>query len=44
MQLDPNSSTSGKLLQLINNVNTNFDSLEKSTTKRVLDIFKEVRM
>lgn len=41
VQPDPNSSPSGKLLQLIN---SNFESLEKAITKKVLDIFKEVRM
>lgn len=44
LQLYSNANPSGKLLQLINNVNTNFESLEKSTTKRVLDRFKEVHM
>lgn len=44
LQLDSNANPSSKLLQLINNVNTNFESLEKSTTKQVLDRFKEVCM
>lgn len=44
VQLDSNASLFSKLLQLINSVNMSFDSLEKSTTKRVLDRFKEVRM
>lgn len=33
VQLDPNYIPFGKLLQLINNVDTNFDSLEKPTNK-----------
>lgn len=33
VQLDFNASPFGKLLQLINSVNTSFDSLEKTTTK-----------
>lgn len=41
LQLDPNSNPSGNLLQLINNINTNFESLEKETTKKVLEKFKE---
>lgn len=44
VQLDPNSNSSDKLLQLIKNIRTNFESLEKETTKKVLDRFKEVRM
>lgn len=43
VQLDSNNSPFGKLLQLINSVNTNFDSLEKMATQKVLDKFKEVR-
>lgn len=44
LQLDPNSNPSYNLLQLINNISTNFESLEKGTTKKVLERFKEVRM
>lgn len=44
VQLDSNNSPSGKFLQLINSVNTSFDSLEKFVTKRFLDRFKDVRM
>lgn len=42
--LDPNSNPSGKLFQLISSINTNFEFLEKTTTKWVLDRFKEVHM
>lgn len=44
VQLDTNASPSGKLFQLINSVNTIFDSLEKSVAMEVLDRFKDVRM
>lgn len=44
VKLDPSTNPSIKLFQLVNNVNTNFESLEKSATKRVLDRFKDVRM
>lgn len=43
VHFDSNNNPSGKLLQLIKNVNTNFDSLEKMTTQKVLERFKEVR-
>lgn len=44
VQLYSNESPFGKLLQLVNNVNTNFDSLEKFATQKVLDKFKNVWM
>lgn len=44
VHLDSNKSPSGKFLQLINNVNTSFDYLEKMTTHKVLDKFKDVRI
>lgn len=44
LQLDSNSKPCGRLLQVINNIHTNFESLEKATTKTILDRFKEVRM
>lgn len=44
VQLDSNNSSSDKLLQLINSVNTSFDSLEKFATQKVLDKFKDVRI
>lgn len=44
LQLDLNSNPFGKLLQLINNISANFESLEKATTKQVLDTFKELCM
>lgn len=43
VQIDSNNSPSGKLFQLINSVNNGFDSLERTTTHKVLDKFKDVR-
>lgn len=44
VQVDSNNSPSDKFLQLINNVNTIFDSFEKTGTQKVLDTFKDVRI